>query len=77
MNELERSNGGTILERGKSKYSEKTLSQGHFCLGLGLLLILNVTHFSVLFSLHHVIYVDINAEQCFCHINKNTILHGC
>jgi len=47
MNELERSNGGTILERGKSKYAEKTLSQGYYCLGL--LLTLNVTHFSIRF----------------------------
>lgn len=51
MNELECSNRGTILERGKSKYSENTLSQCHFCLGLGLGLLLTfyVTNFSIRF----------------------------
>jgi hypothetical protein len=37
------------MERGKLKYSEKTLSQCHFCLGLGLLLTFYVTHFSIRF----------------------------
>lgn len=47
MNELECSNRGTILERGKSKYSENTLFQCHFCLGL--LLTFYVTNFSIRF----------------------------
>jgi hypothetical protein len=63
MNELEWSNAGTVLERGKSKYPEKTLSQFHFCLGLSLLLTFYVTHFFPPFSFYYVMLFMLTSMQ--------------